>query len=412
MDLEKNQKIDHGPDPVESAEKSQNEKKEVIAPSISKEDQIMEQETRRKEAIEISRIHETIGSKKSPKEAYKIHLAKEVVPKIGIQTHLKELLSAFRKGGKAAQGEDYSINCQATLELAIENGLAEPETIMFYTIAGVAEGILRKENLSELLGLSSQFPLLEYIKDGKGGYLDQKKSKDLIKAHFSNNFKSGAPGEDFRKFYWQTLSNEPRIRKKFKGIDSAKLDHDHLMWFMSASNGNQAENILKNPIREAGASNAYAGLVKWIEENRKSMFSDPENFSNKIAAFVAMDGILKGFAYAGDQGYLRLGKEQFGKVPRESMSTNHPDQKLVDHGNFVWDAIESLDKPLFGSLRSYDSSKWPLIQKRVKSYGIEVESIDKFYDRIDEVIAKVVAPGALSKWFGKYRKTANRLKAA
>jgi hypothetical protein len=366
-------------------------------------DKLRESESRAEDLKKVEGIRESLVIKPPTKKEYKEYL-REAIHTENLEKELAELLQNFRKKGEATSLETFPMICEATIEIMIENGFSTPKTILFFLLTGIAEGYLGDRQMKELLPYSAQFPVLGFIAKEDGSFIGKEEALALAKKNFNGSYKSGKPGADFQSFYWKTVVNEKGVVEAGKSVDPNAVDQDHAME-MAAVIGPSGIQKMFDPrdVQSANAiQNIYAGLLMWFEENREKVFDEPKAFAQKLALFVSLDRLAKNNVTVRD-GNLK---------PREAHETHHPDSTVGEIREMLWGAIENLDKGLFGILKDFNDSKFETLQKRFSKYGVAVKTIDEAYEKIGEVVGKMIRPGAFSRIIGKYSRFSKKLKAA
>lgn len=324
--------------------------------------------------------------------------------------HLGDLLKEYIE--KSRNGEDVTevkTKFEATIEYCIEKGKSFPENVLFFLMAATMKGLVEPAHLIHYDKYSSAFPPIGFLVQNANGIPNFSK-------FFSQSLKEGRMGKDFQNFYWSVIMCDPEVEKQTdKNAGKHLFDHDYIGGIAPAGTMRAIKQILteENGKKAPGTEieNTYAGSVMWLETNKDLVFKDPRGLARGVSSFILMDGILCGAAY-GKSKYARFDENMLKAVPRIAALTGHPKATVSELREKIWSAVIELDPILFRAMKDYDEKKWPIVQKRLKKYGIKnINSIDEVYERLEEILLKIIKPGFFSSRFGKFSQFSDRLAA-
>jgi len=253
-----------------------------------------------------------------------------------IQRQITERLGQLYKRHKSEERVDPT-EYEALLEYSIINGKSYQEAVMFYMIAGVAEGILSSDRPMVLDKYLNEFPGIEYVTE-EYAPKSQEGAKKICETYFKDDYKKGEVGGQFKNYYWTTIQNSEQVLQRVrKSAPERKWDHDwsrgiaamcdavSMKTFLSGRSG---EIITKSTAME----NMYVGMLQWFEENAVNPQSRNwrTGFTRTIASFFMAEGIRNWTAYRDDPKYQR-GEGVMGNKARENAVSNHGDWNVGQH---------------------------------------------------------------------------------
>lgn len=281
------------------------------------------------EYLELERKNESsYESKKKEHTPYIDKIPSQITERLG-QLYQKHLM------GQHVEPMEY----EALLEYSIEKGKSYAEAVMFYLLAGMAQGIIAIDRGSVLNKHMNIWPSTEWCVSPDCPKTQVEMEK-LCKYKFGKEYKAGQldnTNSQFKNFFWAEIQNEQtvlgRTRKTAierqwdhdwsRGI-AAMCDADSMKIFLSGRSG---ETTTKSTALE----NSYVGMLQWLEENAK----DPEKrdwrsgFTRQIGAILMAEGIVTEVAFREDVKFQR--SNVWGNKAREGGVTNHADWVVGDH---------------------------------------------------------------------------------
>ncbi|MBN2096773.1 hypothetical protein JW752_05290, partial [Candidatus Peregrinibacteria bacterium] len=249
-----------------------------------------------------------------------------------IGQRLEQLYKKHKSGGQVEPME-----YEALLEYSIIYGKCYSEAVMFYLIAGVAEGILPPDRPMVLDKYLNEFPTIEYSTE-EYAPKSQTGAQKICETYFKDDFKNGIVGDQFKNYYWTVIQNSQQVLERVrKSAPERKWDHDwsrgiaamcdaaSMKTFLSGKSG---EIVTKSTAME----NMYVGMLQWFEENAVN----PESrnwrpgFHRAIASFLMAEGLRNWVAYRDDPKYQR-GEGIMGNTARENAVSNHGEWNVGQH---------------------------------------------------------------------------------
>jgi len=236
----------------------------------------------------------------------------------GPKGELERMLKSFRDG-EYVNPQEY----EAILDGAIKFGKMGAEAKMFYLLAGVTtrhgenkghhdgETLLHIDRLGELNSkYLNNFPLLDFFtqemiydpflkRDRKFNLSDYMEMKEK---YFPDDFKKGAPGNQFSRFVWEVmlLSNSVRTRIS-KGLRNAEnIDHDDAHLYIPPGDMQEVEQLTtsttgsKKFFTTEGYANAYPGFNQYINSIANAL-SEEHNDEKRAQRISALHGAINSF---------------------------------------------------------------------------------------------------------------------
>jgi len=253
-----------------------------------------------------------------------------------IQRQITSRLEQLYKKHKANQQVDPT-EYEALLEYSIIYGKSYQEAVMFYLIAGVAQGIISSDRPMVLDKYLNEFPSMEYVTE-EYAPKSQEGAKKICETYFKEDYKNGEVGGQFKNYYWTTIQNSQQVLERVrKSAPERKWDHDWSRGIAAMCDATSMKTFLSGKSGEivtksTAMENMYVGMLQWFEENAVN----PESrnwragFTRNISAFFMAEGIRNWVAYRDDPKYQR-GEGIMGNTARENAVSNHSDWNVGQH---------------------------------------------------------------------------------
>jgi hypothetical protein len=360
------------------AQKAKDESEEEMArkQDLTKADKIKKELDEKNESPEDPQV-------KSAKEKYKTEYLDQNQEKLS--QNLEDLINEYKKQKNPQKQAEVAVAFEATVEYCISKGKSTAETVMLSIIHGIAEGVIRRDHIQYYQKYSAKFPALNYILSQN--FEDLKK----LAKKFSKFDKS------FLNFYWSEIVGHPDVKKAInKNADKKIWDHDYVS-FAVAGNAETIRQLIaqfsghKDTTETAeyantSQENMFAGYLAYFNANKDKLKKDVNHFTAELPSFL----IFRSTMNTNSTDIPRVAIGLFGR----EMTIHEIDQE-------IWKIITPFEKKLFKMLSDPNTSFDKLQKYLSQKYKINVESMNDFYDKLDE-IAQVIFP-AKKKWglFGR-----------
>ena len=264
---------------------------------------------------------------------------KEHMPYIDkIQRQITERLEQLyqkKLAGKNVEPMEY----EALLEYAIEKGKCYAEAVMFYLMAGMAQGILTIDRGHVLDKHLNLWPAIEFAVS-PGIPKAQERLEQFCIDNFGEEYKSGiikSKGSEFKNFYWTVVQNEQTVLERTrKTAPERQWDHDWARGIAAMCDADSMKIFLSGRSGEVttkptALENCYVGMLQWLEENAQS----PEKrdwrsgFTRQIGAILMAEGVVTEVAFREDVKFQR--SNVWGNMAREGGVSNHADWVVGAH---------------------------------------------------------------------------------
>ncbi len=244
---------------------------------------------------------------------------------------------------------------EALLEYAIEKGKCNAEAIMFYLIAGMAQGILTMDRGHVLDKHLNIWPAIEYAVS-PGIPKAQKRLTKFCENEFGDEFRTGAiksTGSKFKHFYWTKVQNEQTVLQRTrKTVMERQWDHDWARGIAAMGNAEDIKTFMSGRSGEVvtkptALENCYVGMLQWSEENALNP-NDRDwrsGFTRQIGAFFMSEGVVNDVAYRENKTFQR-GANIWNNIAREGSISNHAEWKVGQHRDKMKAFINTFDGPL------------------------------------------------------------------
>lgn len=309
--------------------------------------------------------------------------------------HLEELIKGYPSHGNPQSQAEKAVAFEATMDYCIENGRLKVETIMRAMLLGVAKGIIRHEHLGYYQRYINQFPPLEFLLD-----INQ---KDFAK--MAKDFQGSYGKKKFEDFYWEEILTDTRVTNRIKkSAPTGVWDHDAVAAIAPGGDAEVAKLISTRPEAQTSIENAYAGSLKWLRVNLKSSQKNaPQYVRNMLGFFLMSHGITSNRAYKNVEpirgGKYILNDETRQEIPRMTNQLFGRKMNLGQIDDAIWSLIQPLEPTLFTLLKKPDLHLEELQDYVQKKYNFQIASFDDFYDRIDEILKRVLPDQKAKKGF-------------
>jgi len=268
---------------------------------------------------------------------------------------LREKIEMKRKGEYFDAAE-----FEAILEYAFEMGKAHPKELFFYTLVGLAEGVLTPERSQKLGNLMSNVPVMEWLQIHKAE-MNPRDLKNYCNSYFGDEAEKLKPGKNFRNFYRVFVENDERVIDRIIQNtlpDRKNWDKDSVGAFAHMGGAEQAVTFLnggsgQKTIKPAALANVYVGALEYMEENVTALEGTNfrENFTRQASWLMATDAIVENRAKVGDKLFIRTSYDLENKKPSEGRLSNHENWTLSQHRGKIDKFMRALDEDLFNLLR-------------------------------------------------------------
>ncbi|MCT4592053.1 MAG: hypothetical protein N4A36_01535 [Candidatus Gracilibacteria bacterium] len=235
-----------------------------------------------------------------------------------LTNHVKKMLTDTKKG-KKVDPHRYEM----FLDYAIEAGKMDVETMLYYLIQGVYEGILSPERPVVFAGQSNNVPPLELI--------DKKKPTIEEWCKWGAMFETSdgsVPSEYIEWFHVNWMTEKSVYERTFKsaGQMSAKWDHDWMQMIAAIGSTSMASNITSKidgtPKYQATAyPNALNGILHHftsVARHKEDISYDDlkEEFARQMGYAMNLEGILFNKVKKGDYKLFRFSADDINYPPR------------------------------------------------------------------------------------------------
>jgi hypothetical protein len=347
--------------------KNKNEEKIIREQDLAKAAEIKEGLSKGNESPEDPRV-------KSAKEKYTTEYLDRNQSKLS--QHFEDLIDEYKKQSDTQKQAEIAVAFEATIEYCINKGKSTAERVMLNIIHGIAEGVIRQDHIQYYQKYSANLPPLNYILSQNFNDL-----KKLAKKFPKYN-------KTFQNFYWTEIVGHPDVKKAInKNADKKIWDHDYA-GFAAAGNIKTAKEMTamtdehEQPTTTA-QENDYAGLLAILRANKNEMKQNPNKFTDRIGFFLA---------------FRRLMSADMNSIPRTAIGALGQEMTMSQIDSEIWTILMPLEKKLFGMLKD-PNTKFENLQKYLKNkYNIQIENINEFYERLDEIMP-IIFPGKKPRWF-------------
>ncbi len=278
---------------------------------------------------------------------------------------MEKMIRRKRAGDTRVDGTKYD----SILDFCIADGTGDPEQILFYTLAGVAAGVIPPKRISGVTQYAGKWPAADWI-----GSIDPKtqaRFEELCLKHFPKSYGTGRPSHlgEIRRFYFSEVINSPGVVKKSLGASTAAdFDQD---WIRGITGAMDAEGI-RNAFgtkggqlmsKEGGKENHMVAVIQTLEESSLDFLRGKRpisDFARMIGNMAMTEGIFSGNAYSKEQ-RSRYGNTN--KVPSTGKLGNHPKWTVSQYRNRILEFLGAVDPVFFGMLLDPSVGGDPFSQK-------------------------------------------------
>lgn len=293
---------------------------------------------------------------------------------------LENLIKEYKACKKPEDRWEVSAGFETTVEYCINQGKSTAEKVMLSIIHGIAEGVIPKSHIQYYQKHADTFPPLNYVLSQN---IDEIKK---LATKFSKY------DDTFQNFYWSEIINHQSVKDSVNKNAGKKLyDHDHIGAFAVAGNVETAKTIatetdeLEQSIPTA-QENAYTGILAMLRANKKAVKKNPNEFTDMIGFFLMFRTSMN---------------IDMNTIPRTAKSSLGKEMTMSQIDDEIWAVLMPLEKKLFGMLRDPDMKFEDLQKYLKKKHKINVESMEAFYDGLNNIIQGIFPVKKKWSFFGR-----------
>lgn len=272
--------------------------------------------------------------------------------------HLNEILEDLlnkQENGQYVDAQEF----ESILDYAFEIGRSHPIPLMFYTMQGLAKGILPIERAIKLGNLLQYSPTMEWLQQKPT--LTQKKVQEICKENFKDEYKINHPGEKFKIFFRTVISNNKRVQSRTAqnttSSRGSKWDKDAFGAYAYLGEGVQAGDLFRGKsgnklIKPDAIANVFTGALDYCEDMSKKMNEiDIKDFKNEFirqSSWLARSiAIVESRASLDSDIISRTDSALDKKIPSEGGVSNHENWTFGERRNKLKGFLFNLDRELF-----------------------------------------------------------------
>jgi len=317
-----------------------------------------------------------------------------------LTSHLEELRKAYKKERKAEEQAKLEVAYEATLDFCIENGKSTVKEVTRAIVAGIGQGLISYNHLSYYQRYVNQIPPVEFWL-GKNEEELKQAAKDLDPINGEQHF---------RDHYWQVVLNDPKVRARTqKAVSENQWDHDFMAEIVAAGDANVSRIIATSSNSKTAIENAFVGSYESLYRNyKRNPNTEPETLRRQLGSWLVLHGAsVQGRAYQNvvpiEGRRFTLNEATLVEVPRTSAQEFGSDLDMADINGSVWEMIKPLEPKLFALLQNHDLQIGELQDYLQKTYKIQIDSFDDFYDGIEAILKHILPDKKAKKGFSLFR---------